>query len=526
MYRTRAGCTKRLPSGHVECLRQHHFSSLVLSLPPASALSNRMQVSQLSVGLMPRGPPVSQDCQDLNGLAGLPPFGASQGLSGQTFYHPGSSAYPLLPPSYRHPQQLLHGHSDQQPLLQSDYTDMSYSDYSPIAPMPRHAPRSYPQIPSPPPAPQLPLCSGLYYPRGEYDRPPPKSTELFDPKAPNSSSSSSSSSASSFSPLYHTGGPGGFHSSLLPFSGMSGPFTVPPSPSPSYLGSRTGNFPPCTFPSYVPPQGSIAAHSHQHKYQQTLLAYDDNLMSGAMANLRLNTLPMPQQLWNDQPTTMYSTAPTASSYYHHPHFRGGTYGGLVSPRVGSGRTAVNGSQAPRGAMMGGGTFMGDGMASSGSEEREADAPSSLRSEGSERCAAGHAVLCDGMAQHPSVIPFWHILEVVEVEGEGQQDQDVHGRSSDEIVEALKKAGGNVKFLNSSIIAIFKTASLATKGKILPWSLHSCPPQLIPLSLPASEVINFPQFRLRPWVAPLASSAAPCVATTATVPLVAPTSSCS
>lgn len=149
--------------------------------------------------------------------------------------------------------------------------------------------------------------------------------------------------------------------------------------------------------------------------------------------------------------------------------------------------------------------MGDGMASSGSEEREADAPSSLRSEGSERCAAGHAVLCDGMAQHPSVIPFWHILEVVEVEGEGQQDQDVHGRSSDEIVEALKKAGGNVKFLNSSIIAIFKTASLATK---------------------ASEVINFPQFRLRPWVAPLASSAAPCVATTATVPLVAPTSSCS
>ncbi len=78
----------------------------------------------------------------------------------------------------------------------------------------------------------------------------------------------------------------------------------------------------------------------------------------------------------------------------------------------------------------------------------------------------------------------HILEVFDVPESFKNNVKNGKQQSPEMepaVDALRKAGANVKFLNNSVIAIFKNANAANK---------------------ALESVDSPLFKLKPWVAPV------------------------
>jgi hypothetical protein len=372
--------------------------------------------------------------------------------------------------NYQQQQQHHHnqGFKNDQPIL-ADYPSMPYSlpphmPLMPGAPGPYHSQPAASHLPLA--VPPLAPLSYPFYPRGEYDRPPPKSTELFDPKAPTASSSSSSTSASS---APYNPGPSLLEGGAPYYPGPS--FNAAPSVR-SYSASRSA-------------AGGSASSAHpyaqqqqqQQRYQQQAAptsAYGNNDgLSGPMGNMRIATptaQPQQQQPWGDHSPLIY--APQA---YHHSHARGG-YGVVGNGGRGGGRggAATNG---PFGA--GSGATPAAGPAASGTPDGNTNSTegskagslsgsgSGLRTEGGEsttksdaNSAAGEGEPISGQAA-PRVVSFSHILEVVEL------SEEVQSNSAEvaNIADRLKKAGAtNVKSLSSSsIIAIFKNANAAKKG---------------------------------------------------------------
>lgn len=283
-----------------------------------------------------------------------------------------------------------------------------------------------------------------YQSRGEYDRPPPKSTELFDPKAPPNSSSSSSSYTSPSHSL--------FSPSAVPLSTVSSmPTSLQPPRSYSASRAATGTgviVPPSNFP--------VSAPSH-HTQHPPAPSYE-NMLSGAISNIKINS--QPKSLWGDH-TFIYSPGPT-----HYQH-RGGYglasgRGGSVCNGRGSARAAIGGepgydASAMSKMLFDNGSQWEDEISTSltsqptstSNEESSGDCETSGVAEGSIRARLPH---------QPRVVSFPHILEV-ELSSEVQEDS----AEITSITDTLKKAGANVKFVDRSILAIFKTANAASKG---------------------------------------------------------------